>query len=324
MSNQSLLSPPVTVVVDVAQACGVQEGLVQTARVFVPREPTRARALLVCLPGGSYDWRYWHFDVEGHPGYSFAEHLAGRGYVVVAVSHLGVGDSATPPGSVGLSMLAAGDEAVVVHLKSALAAGTLTPDLPALRLPVVGVGHSMGACLTTMIASRSPVYDAVCLLGYGVQITHVYNDTNEGHDLQSRIGATMAAFRELNAVDDDAEHCYINRDLVRALFHAPDVPHAVVVADDHAASLVSVRAASEVTVPGFVERYACGVEVPIFLGFGEALDVSPDPFAEPASYRSSKDVTVFLVPGSHHCHNFAQHRTLLWDRIAAWITTVVG
>jgi pimeloyl-ACP methyl ester carboxylesterase len=73
-----------------------------------------------------------------------------------------------------------------------------------------------------------------------------------------------------------------------------------------------------------VERYAPQVDVPVFLGFGAAADVSPNPYAEPANYTGSPDVTLHLVPSSGHCHNFASHRTQLWDRIANWVTTVVA
>jgi pimeloyl-ACP methyl ester carboxylesterase len=72
-----------------------------------------------------------------------------------------------------------------------------------------------------------------------------------------------------------------------------------------------------------VEQYAPREDVPVFLGFGAALDVSPNPHSEPANYTGSPDVTLYLVPGSGHCHNFASHRTQLWDRIATWVSTVV-
>jgi len=61
--------------------------------VFAPFEPAARVPLLVCLPGGSYTKAYWHLEVPGHPGYSFAEHMARRGMLVVAVDHLGTGES---------------------------------------------------------------------------------------------------------------------------------------------------------------------------------------------------------------------------------------
>jgi pimeloyl-ACP methyl ester carboxylesterase len=108
------------------------------------------------------------------------------------------------------------------------------------------------------------------------------------------------------------------------MFYAGEVPQVVIDADTAAQSRVPVRAGGEVTTPGFVERYTSQIDVPVFLGFGDAIDVSPDPYVEPANYIKSPDITLHLVPKSGHCHNFASHRTQLWDRIAAWVPTVTS
>lgn len=314
---------PRTLTFDVSDAIGTGETLTQTAWLFTPPEPASAKAILLCLPGGTYDKRYWHLEVPGHPGYSFAEHLAAAGYVVVAVDHLGVGGSSDPrrSGELGLHLLAKGDAAVAAQLRSALSRAV--PELPR-DLPLVGVGHSMGACLTTIVQAQAQPYDAVALLGYGVQITNVYERGEDPADLEARIAQSETIFREMNDAAPDASSCLVPRDNLRHIFFAQDVPAAVVAADDAAESRVPVRAASEVTTPGFVERYATEIEIPVFLALGAVLDVSPDPHVEPGNYRASRDVTLHVVEGSAHCHNFAGNRAILWDRIAAWIPTAVA
>ena len=37
-----------------------------------------------------------------------------------------------------------------------------------------------------------------------------------------------------------------------------------------------------------------------------------------ASFASSRDISVFIVPRMAHMHNFASTRERLWDRIVAW------
>jgi hypothetical protein len=182
----------------------------------------------------------------------------------------------------------------------------------------------MGACLTTIVQAQARPYDAVALLGYGVQITNVYDRGEDTADLEARIAHSETIFREMNGAAPGAVSCLVPRGNLRHIFFAPDVPAAVVAADDAAESRVPVRAASEVTTPGFVERYATEIEVPVFLGLGAVLDVSPDPHAELGNYRASRDVTLHVVAGSAHCHNFAGNRTVLWDRLAAWIPTAVA
>ncbi|WP_202125118.1 alpha/beta hydrolase [Actinomadura physcomitrii] len=305
---------------DVTEEIGTGEPLSQTAWIFAPEDAAEVKGAILCLAGGTYDKRYWHPEVPGHDGYSFGRHLAGRGYVVIALDHLGVGGSSDPTasGAVTLQLMARGDAAVAAQIRARLDGGTLVPGLPPLpHLPLIGAGHSMGACLTTMVQAQAGAYDAVVLLGYGVDITNVHDEKATSEALEERVDETEAIFRATTGTAPDATSTIVPRALLRQLFHGPDVPEEVIRVDDAAQSRVPVRAASEVTTPGYVRQYAEAVDVPIFLGFGR-VDVSPDPYAEPACYRASADVTLVIVEGSGHCHNFAGRRGELWNRIASW------
>lgn len=326
MAKTSQRAAPIALTFDVTEGVGSAESLTQTARLFLPADPADTQAFLICLAGGTYDWHYWHLEVPGRAGYSFAEHLAHHGFAVLALDHLGVGESSDPTsaGPVGLDLLARGDSDVAQQVRGRLADGTLSERLPALDIPLIGVGHSMGACLTTMVQADSQPYDAVVLLGYGVDIANVYDESNEAAELEDRITESERIFREINDVHPGSNSCVVPRSHLRAIFHAPDVPEDVIAADDAVESAVPVRAASEVTTPGYVAKFARAVDVPVFVGLGDVLDMSPDPHAEPGNYRASADVTMHLVAGSAHCHNFAGNRAVLWDRIAAWIPSVTN
>jgi pimeloyl-ACP methyl ester carboxylesterase len=243
---------------------------------------------------------------------------------VIAVDHLGIGESDDPiaSGSLGLELLAKGDAEVARQVRERLRCGEIHDQLP-VTLPLVGVGHSMGACLTTMVQAMGHPYDAVALLGYGVQITNVYEDTADEADLEARIQQTIAAACQLTGAKPTDIHTFAPRAYLADLFYAGEVPQDVIDADTPAQSRVPVRAAAEVTTPGFVANYAPQLDVPVFLAFGAALDVSPNPHAEPINYIGSPDVTLHVVPHSGHCHNFSSHRSRLWDRIARWVPTVV-
>lgn len=300
-----------------------EEQLSQTAWLFTPPEPASARAILLCLAGGTYDKHYWHLEVPGHPGYSFGEHLAALGYVVVALDHLGVGESSDVDGPVGLELLARGDAEVARQVRDRLAEGTLHGALPALDIPLVGVGHSMGACLTTMVQAVARPYDAVVLLGYGVEVSNV-DGAVAGEDLESSIRENYELLRGLVGAEPGATSWVVPRTGLRDNFYAADVPAAVIEADDAHVSRLPAQANAEVISPAFVAPYAAKVDIPVFLGFGASRDTSDDPHAEPANYRSATDVTVHLVEGSAHCHNLNTHRAALWDRIGAWVPTITG
>ncbi|MGV0793549.1 alpha/beta hydrolase [Mycolicibacterium sp. XJ1819] len=316
---------PTTLSFDVSAAIDSGERLTQTAWAFLPEQPAAAQAILVCLAGGLYDKHYWHMEIDGHPGYSFGEHMADAGYIVIAVDHLGVGESTDPTdsGPLGLELLATGDAEVVRQIRAQAADGTLLDGLPPANLPLVGVGHSMGSCLTTMVQAREGGYDAVALLGYGVQITNVHEQDADADDLESRIQQSLETAYQLTGTTPGDSYMIAPRDYLADMFYAGEVPQDVMDADTAVQSRVPIRAGAEVTTPGFVEKYTPQLDVPVFLAFGAAIDVSPDPYAEPANYTGSPNVTLYLVPKAGHCHNFGSHRAALWDRIAAWIPTVV-
>jgi len=58
---------PLQLTFDVSERIKSGEALSQTAWLFLPEQPVTAKAVLLCLPGGTYDKRYWHLEVPGHP-----------------------------------------------------------------------------------------------------------------------------------------------------------------------------------------------------------------------------------------------------------------
>jgi len=313
---------PLQLTFDVSERIKSGEALSQTAWLFLPEQPATAKGVLLCLAGGTYDKRYWHLDVPGHPGYSFAEHLTGQGYVVVALDHLGVGESSDPSGDLSLALLADGDAAVAEQVRARLREGTLADGVPPLDLPMIGVGHSMGGCLTVLVQARSRPYDAVVVLGFAVHF-NTYNKDYTSDDPAVRAAEAEAVFRAAYGVGPDVTSWMVDREIAHQVFHAPDVPAEVIAADDAAVSRMPVRAGVETGIPGYVQQDAAAIDVPVFLAFGSVLDLTPGPYTEPANYGASGDVTLYLVDGSAHCHNFSSNRTVLWDRIARWIPAVM-
>src|SRR5215217_5998387 len=91
------VAAPAELRLDVSASLPFRESLHLAASVHLPALATGTpRAVLVCWPGGSYARAYWDMHIDGHPGYSFADHMAAQGYVVVAADHLGVGASSKP------------------------------------------------------------------------------------------------------------------------------------------------------------------------------------------------------------------------------------
>jgi alpha-beta hydrolase superfamily lysophospholipase len=295
--------------------------------VHAPPPGTPLKRVLFCGHGGSYTRRYWDFSLAGHTGYSFAEALTGRGYLVVAWDDLCTGESSCPddPWQVTSVEVAAGVDELARQVRERLAAGTLLPGLPPAEPPSVGVGHSLGGLLAIRRQARHRTHDALAILGWtnlGLRLTPGW----WGEQLAARIeeelpGAgpldverAIAGIRDDLVRPDTASH----RSAARSVFHWDDVPEDVLAADDALASRRHGTTGFIGQIPGIVVEDAATIDVPLFLGFGER-DVSPDPWREPQTYPACRDLTLHVLPRSGHCHNFASTRAEQWNRLAAWL-----
>jgi hypothetical protein len=128
---------------------------------------------------------------------------------------------------------------------------------------------------------------------------------------------------------------------MRRVFHAPDVPDNIVIADmtkkpgsmgpeapwstDYSPGGPALQSdpGRGPLGPGVVATESAAITTPVFIAAGD-IDVVGDPRAEPRAYPSSRDITVCMFPRMGHMHNFATTRLALWDGLAAWTHTVVA
>ncbi len=270
---------------DVSAATGLPGAFV-AGWSFAPA--TEPGTVAVCLHGGGYDKRYWHFTAPGFPGFSMSERFVGRGVAVVALDTLGMGESSRPARieELTLEVAAAAHDAAVQGLRERFP-----------RATIVGIGHSLGGMLALAQQARHRSYDRLAILGWSARTINV--ELEADHFLV------------------DGDYRWLNRRRVHHLFHWDDVPPELIAADD--ANLVPTPRTLEDAAfqPGISEAHARAIDVPLFIGLGER-DVSRDPHGEPALYTGAHDITLFVLPHSGHCHTFASTRTLLWDRLLAW------
>jgi pimeloyl-ACP methyl ester carboxylesterase len=257
--------------------------------------------------------------LDGLDGYSMADHLAAQGFVVVALDHLGVGASSQVPDLFAVTPAVASsvNHHAFSQALALLQVGSIVPGLDRRPPPVaIGLGHSMGGMLTMVQQANHHTYDAVVNLGHG----------GDGLPLVLSPG-------ELNVVGDpeafDASIVGLARarfagavrptppGAVPGTFHAADVPDAVKEAFVAQSTELLYTCGLTSMIPGSTDREKGRIDTPIFLGFGDH-DLTTRPHAAVAAYRSSGDVTLFVTPGSGHCHHQSGHRVMLWDRIGAW------
>ncbi len=297
---------PIPITLPVGDIAGFGEAPTLSAWLFVPPtlDPAQPQQLTVCIHGGGYSKRYFHIDAAGVEGYSMARHFADRGIIVMAIDCLGSGESAQAEaaGNIVWETLAHAHHNAVTHLLGALAAGTLAPPIPALpHLSTIGIGHSLGGMLVALQQARYRSFDRIAVLGW------------------SNLGINLPADARIATLDVTGTYAFGSKALRRE-FHMADVPAEVLATTAERENLpVSLALAAQAADRAAVAAAVAAIEVPVFLGFGEK-DTSSTPRGEPGCYKGATDITLFILEGSAHCHNFSSNRVLLWDRILHWLS----
>jgi hypothetical protein len=319
--------------VPVPSGDGGQQSWEIAATVYLPPDDVLASTpgALVLMPGGGYGRRYFDLPV---PGYSQAVHHVQRGTVVIAMDHLGAGESTILPMEVTtLATVAAANHAAVGAIVDRLRAGTLSAGVPPAGLAcVVGAGQSLGGHALIGMQAGHRTFDGMAMLGSSLVAT----------TLPVRPGTAEILIAEGTTPEEAAQIVLASTDWNWA-FHwdAGPVadparpPHDLpsLIAADVADGLPVRRAApawgsltwpgfgSSAMLPGAVADEAAIIDVPVLLAMGER-DVCRPLAQEIAALKSASDIGVLVVPQMAHMHNFAATRAQIWDRLEEFITHV--
>jgi alpha-beta hydrolase superfamily lysophospholipase len=283
------------------------------------------------VPGGGYSRGYFDMHFPGHQAYSEAQYHIEHGFIFVACDPVGVGDSTlVAPADITFEMLAVTYDAAVREVSRRLVGGLVDgfAALPGLRR--VGIGQSMGGKVTVLAQGRHGTFNGIAVLGASA----IHTVLPQPSKAEYEAARSSHVLGRGSAVDDSsvAQSSRSIGDFVYP-FHWEDVPRDILEADMAGGyplrrapappfgSLTIPPCAVTMMSPGAIAREAADVQVPVLVGVGER-DTCPEPLAEPAAYRSSRDVAVYVVPRMAHMHNFASTRVMLWDRIEAWARRV--
>jgi pimeloyl-ACP methyl ester carboxylesterase len=288
------------------------------ATVFLPADALHERpGVLVAMPGAGYGRRY--FDIP-EPGYSEAAYHNRLGTVVLALDHLGVGDSSVPPFEVTtLEVVAGANHAAVTAIVDRLRNGTLAPGVGAIDPAcVVGAGQSMGGHILAGMQAYHRTFDAVAMLGSSMVCTTMPR------------GPGLPAISIPDGASAEEAAALVSQETDwRFAFYWEDVPESFVETDFAGGhpqrrtapvwgSTTFPGLALTLVLPGAVASEAASIDVPVLVAMGER-DVCRKPVEELAAFTDATDMAVIVVPRMAHMHNFAGTRRRMWDRIDAFM-----
>lgn len=282
---------------------GVETGIEglgrQTIAAWLFTPPSRkTNNLFVCLSGGGFSKRYYHSRFSGHRDYSFGQWMAEHGCAVLAIDHLGMGESAKPDDVEHLTkeVIAHCHDRAVSEILARIDKGEWLDQEPQ---KIIGVGHSMGAMVLIAQQAAYSTYNGIAVLGW------------------TNIGVTDVDTDALSYLAQNVGYLPSDRKMMGSMFHLEDVPPDVIREDDAAAELTPSPLAIDALNPGIVANQAAQITKPVFLCFGER-DISPDPGREAAFYKSAPSVELVRLENSAHNHNYSSARTKLWRRLLEW------
>jgi pimeloyl-ACP methyl ester carboxylesterase len=283
------------------------------ASVHLPAEVPPTAPVIVALPGGGYNRRY--YDLPG-PGFSQSSFHTTRGAIVVALDYLGAGDSSIPASEqTDLSTVAAATHAAVSEILQRIRNGTLQTYIGAVDVSrTIGIGQSLGGHIVLATQAHHRTFDAIAMLGSSVAGTVFAYPPDRPTPPE-----IADPFERLASVDFVyAFHWETESELVRT-----DVAAGLPLRSAPVAwgSTTAPACGAVGLMSGALDAEAEAIDVAVLLGRGER-DVCRSVADEVAKFRLVTDIAAFDVPRMGHMHNFAETRELMWQRLQDFVDRV--
>ena len=308
---------PVERRVEVGELLTGEGRLIVAADIFLPPRMRSAPTALFCLPGGAMAKGY--FDLE--PGdFSFAARMAGEGFIVVSLDHLGTGASSSLQDGFELTpdVLTAANALAVDAIRAELLAGRVEGQAqPLSELQTIGVGHSMGAMLTAMQQARFHQHAALILLGFSTQGLAAALSPEEAAFAGNPVGARANVVR-LARIRSRAPSAFSASAQVREFFAGENAERRGVEALRKMRTGLLVTAGLFSMIPGSSAPECSQIDTPVLLAVGDR-DIAGPPHQIPANFPASRDVTLLVLPATGHCHFLFASRQRLFARAQDWV-----
>jgi pimeloyl-ACP methyl ester carboxylesterase len=261
-----------------------------TANCYSP-DGGRSGQIFFCLPGGGASQGYFNLGTVDGFDFSFVSRMTALGHVMVTIDHPGTGQNPIPDSHPFLTPRQASD-----YLAAAFRKIKRTPEFE--KLQAIGLGHSMGGMVATLIQARHRPFAKLVLLGSSARgLDWGTTDEEKGY-----IGKP-------DALERDLEQLVLKR--YGAPFTAisggpsgksitfgganPDITAKL---RDNMASLFAAGGTTSMIRGGFAPE-AAAIDVPLFFAFGDH-DIGAPPDEVPQDFKAAPDIKIHLMVNTGH------------------------
>lgn len=283
------------------------ERIVISAEVKWPSRLAQSPCLLICLPGGGLNRRYFDMFDGQDRRFSFADAMTEHGHVVAMIDPPGVGSSTRPADGFQLTVDATSKliNVAAAELISKLSSQCERPLRP------ISVGHSAGAMTAAVRQFFSHDCDGLVMLCFGTLglPEHLGADHLANLDTSDRGRSRMAEF-------------------ARSRFNGQAYVPPTMLPDDSPAAR-ALRSAADVIVtpigiqamsPGNAAPEIAAIDVPVFYAAGDQDMVGPLDRIH-TEYPACPDFTMMTAVGAGHHPFVTDGAPELFSRIATWLET---
>ncbi|KAF2816638.1 alpha/beta-hydrolase [Mytilinidion resinicola] len=279
------------------------------------------KIVLLATHGLGYDRRYWA-SAWKPKDYSFVDFALDKGYSVFFYDRLGVGKSQIVSGYVNQGSI---QLALLERLVELVRAGKYTGSIGKPK-NIVLVGHSFGSFLSNaVISDQRNLVDGVVLTGIAYANATDLATADSGWGLEA-FAARIAKFQDKKWSNRDTG--YLNfGDIyghVNGFFKAPnyDIPTV-----EYAQAIAQPFAALEFVSTKLFNLNASAFKGPVMvtagendllLCGGECKSTFSSGVAE-QTFKSSKDLNLYVHPGAGHGVNFGFNATVFYGKITAFL-----
>jgi pimeloyl-ACP methyl ester carboxylesterase len=214
-----------------------------------------------------------------------------------------------------MEMVAAACDAATRTVLDKLRNGSLHPEVPRIEPgAAIGVGQSMGGHLVVVTQANHRTFDAIGILGSSFTQTRLNRLAGRRYPPRYEEPEVIMRASQTDTDLSVAFHWHEEPPTLVSADMAPDVTPAW-------RTKAIPRFAGLLMLPAIVAREAAAVRSPVLLAYGE-IDVTVEPLADAAMFRSTSDLTLLIVPRMAHMHNFAPTRQRLWRRLSEFAIRV--